>query len=125
MSRLERLRRRRLSTQIVTFPAVGDDEPERIEVRALEPERWDALVLEHPPTPAQAAENKAWNVDTLRPALLAEAVVTPDGEVPLGVQDWAQLFEDSDPAARSELMVLFEAAYFLNDRSPLVSVGKA
>lgn len=43
----------------------------RIRLTALEPEAYEALVDEHPPTPEQVAVQEPWNIGTFRPALLA------------------------------------------------------
>ncbi len=124
MSLRERLRARQLPREIVTLPpAVEGGEPERIELRALPPDEWEALVGLHPATEGQAAQGAGWNVATFRPALLAASVVTPDGEEPLSEQDWAELVATGSMTI-GELNVLLRVAIALNDRSPLVSVGK-
>jgi hypothetical protein len=119
----ERLLARQLPSEVVTLPAVGGGEPERIELRAIPADVWEALVAAHPPTGEQAEQGADWNVATFRPALLALTVVTPEGEEPLTEADWAQL-ASSGAMSIGELTLLFNVAVALNDRSPLASVGK-
>lgn len=124
MTRLERLRKRQLPCEVVTLPpAVEGDEPERFELQALLPEQWDDLVLAHPPTEAQREQGAGLNVVTFRPALLAASVITPPGEEPLTVKDWEELLVGGFLSA-GEANALYNTAYLLNDRSPLVTVGK-
>lgn len=124
MSLRERLRARQLPRETVTLPAAAEGaDPERFELCAIPPGEWEALVALHPPTEQQVAVGDQWNIATFRPALLAVSVNPPDGEDALTESDWA------DAAAQGwltigELNVLFGVAISLNDRSPLVSVGK-
>lgn len=122
MSQRDRLRARELPRETVTLPGAGE-EVERFELRAIPPQEWEALVGLHPPTEAQQKAGDLWNVATFRPALLAVTVAAPEGEDPLSEADWA------DAAAQGwmtigELNTLLGVAISLNDRSPLVSVGK-
>lgn len=123
MSLRERLLARQLPSEVVTLPAVGGGEPERIELRAIPADVWEALAAAHPPTAEEAEQGADWNISTFRPALLALSVVTPEGEEPLTESDWGQL-ATSGAMAAGELTLLFNVAVALNDRSPLASVGK-
>lgn len=123
MTLRDRLRARQLPTESVTLPTGGEGDPEVIEMRALRASEWEALVLLHPPTEGQLAQGADWNIATFRPALLGVAVVTPDGEEPLTAQDWAELTA-SGAMTIGELNLLFDVAVALNDRSPMMTVGK-
>lgn len=123
MSLRERLLARQLPSEVVILPGAGGGEPERIELRAIPADVWEALVAAHPPTKEQREQGAEWNTATFRPALLALSVVTPDGEEPLTEKDWGQL-TTSGAMAAGELTLLFNVAVSLNDRSPLASVGK-
>lgn len=124
MSLRERLRSRQLPRETVSLPGAADGgEQEQFELHAIPPGEWEALVALHPPTEAQSARGDQWDISTFRPALLAASVVPPTGEDGLTEADWA------DAAVQGwltigELNVLLGVAISLNDRSPLVSVGK-
>lgn len=126
MSQRGRLRARQLPTAVVRLPAAEEGgEPEEIRLRALPPVRWDELVAAHPPTAEQEARGDMWNAVTFRPALLAASVLTPPEEKDdaLTEADWAEA-ADQGWMNIGELVLLFDTALELNDRSPLVSVGK-
>lgn len=80
-------------------------------------------MLLHPPTEGQLEQGAEWNIATFRPALLGVAVCTPDGEEPLTAQDWAELTA-SGAMTIGELNALFSVAVSLNDRAPMMTVGK-
>lgn len=92
-------------------------------VRCLAAERYEELVEDHPPTAQQRTQGWLWNVDSFRPALLAAAVSTAEGEPDLAELDWRQLARDGNLAA-GELDLLFYTAVQLNTRQPQVSTGK-
>lgn len=119
----DRLRARQLPTQTVTLPAAGDGEPEHIELRALPAAEWETLVALHPPSAEDQAKGAGWDVTTFRPALLAAAVQTGDGDEPLSEQDWAELIA-LGVMTSGEINLLFNTACVLNDRAPQVSLGK-
>jgi hypothetical protein len=121
----DRLKARSLPTEVVTLPPAGEgDDPERVTLTALLPKVWEDLVLAHPPTPEEQEGGAWWHVETFRPAVLEACVVTPEGEDPLTAADWQELATGGHLAA-GELVLLFNVAVRLNDRSPLMSVGKA
>lgn len=123
MSLRDRLRVRQLPTEVVTLPSPGEGDAELIEMRAMPAGDWEALVALHPPTEEQLEQGAEWNIATFRPALLASAVVTPGGEEPLSTQDWADLTA-SGAMTIGELNALFSVAVSLNDRAPMMTVGK-
>lgn len=96
---------------------------EEVTLQALRPAEWDALIDLHPPTDEQRATGAQWNVVTMRPALLAAAVVPAEGDAPLSESDWEQLAKASGLAS-GELTALFNAAVSLNVRVPSSAVGK-
>lgn len=100
----------------------GLDTAEVVEVHltALAPAVWEELVDAHPPTDVDAARGHQWDVRTFRPALLAAAVVVPEGDE---VPDWDLMAKDGALTA-GELTGLFEAAVMLNVRGLAVAVGK-
>jgi hypothetical protein len=51
--------------------------------QALPRHEYEALILEHPPTEKQKADNETYNVDTFMPALIAATVVDPESRLPL------------------------------------------
>lgn len=104
--------------------AVLTDQPvEVFTVRCLAAERYEELVEDHPPTDPQRKQGWLWNVDSFRPALLAAAVSTAEGEPDLAELDWRQLARDGNLAV-GELDLLFYTAVQLNTRQPQVSTGK-
>lgn len=120
----DRLRARALPTAVVTLqPSREGDDPEEITLRGLVPDVYEALVEAHPPTAEQRERGAMWDHRTFRAALLAACVFTPDGEEPLTEADWADL-ATSGAIAAGELLQLFNAAVYVNDRSPLARVGK-
>lgn len=123
MGRRERLRARQLPTESVRLPDPGGGPDEVFELRAIPPDEWEELLSEHPPTEEQAEKGETYNPTTFRPALLERCVLTPDGEEPLTAEDWADL-SASRNLAPGEFIRLYNTAYALNDRSPLVVVGK-
>jgi hypothetical protein len=108
--------------EVPLFPP-GGGTPEVVPLRALLPQRWDDLLGEHPPPPQQVERGEVYNLATFRPALIAESVVTPDGEEPLTAADWADLAL-SGRITGPQYNQLFNAAWALNDRSPAADLGK-
>lgn len=84
---------------------------------------YEALILAHPPTEEQKAQDHAYNVDTLAPALVAAAVVDPDsGEHPLTAEDVAELWATWN---QGEVFALWSAALTVctQARNPTVPFG--
>ena len=123
MSLRDRLRARQLPTQTVTLPSGDDGDDEQITLRALPAPEWEALVALHPASAEDQAKGAGWDVTTFRPALLAAAVVTAEGDEPLSEQDWAELIALGVMTA-GEVNLLFNTACVLNDRAPDLSLGK-
>lgn len=123
MSLRDRLRARQLPTRVVALPGTAGEPDEEITLRALPAAEWEALIGLHPPSPLEVERGAAWDVATFRPALLAAAVVSPEGEEPLTAEDWAELIGTARMTA-GEINLLFNTACMLNDRAPDVSVGK-
>lgn len=98
---------------------------EVFELRCLTPRAWDDLVNDHPPTDEQRRQGWAWNVDSFRPALLAETVITPDEdqEEPLTARHWVEVAEEGE-LTPGELELLFATAVGLNQRQPRLDLGK-
>lgn len=92
-------------------------------MRCLPVTDWEALVEAHPASDEQRKAGWQWDPAAFRPALLAAAVVVPDGEQGLTVRDW-QLLADEGQVAVGEMDLLFGTAVQLNTRSPQVSTGK-
>jgi hypothetical protein len=109
-------------SEVSLYPPDGGT-PEVVPLRALPAARWDDLFDEHPPTQEQAQRGELFNRATFRPALIAESVVTPDGEDPLSAADWADLALH-EKITGPQFNQLFHAAWALNDRSPGVDLGK-
>lgn len=117
---LDRLEARVDAAQVV----LDTCEVEKVTVRALPPEEWEALVDLHPPNEAQRANGALWNITTFRPALLSLSVVPAEGEEPLSEADWAALSKEAGALAAGELNALFNASVSVNFRTPSSAVGK-
>lgn len=123
MSLRERLVARQLPQRTVTLsPVVEGADPDVVTVRALPADEWDALVQLHPPTQEQAEGGWQWNIATFRPAVLAACATTPDDEIPLDENEWAQLLLATPVGDRERL---YGAAIDVNDnRWPGAELGK-
>lgn len=123
MSLRERLVARQLPQRTVTLsPVVEGADPDVVTVRALPADEWDALVQLHPPTQEQAENGWQWNIATFRPAVLAACATTPDDEIPLDENEWAQLLLATPVGDRERL---YGAAIDVNDnRWPGAELGK-
>lgn len=123
MSLRERLQARQLPTAKVSLAGATEGaEPAVLELRALPPDEWEALVELHPPSDEQRKQGLPWNVATFRHALLACSVVTAPGEG-LSEEDWRQATK-LGWVTIGELLYLYDTALELNDRSPQASTGK-
>ncbi|TAK32329.1 MAG: hypothetical protein EPO40_03100 [Myxococcaceae bacterium] len=103
--------------------AVEGQAVEVFTLRCLAPADWEALITEHPASDEQRKQGWQWDVVEFRPALLAEAVVAPEGEKALSESDWRFLAEQGQLTV-GELDLLFATAVNLQTRQPQVSVGK-
>jgi hypothetical protein len=117
MSLWEQLEARRLPTEQIDLP-VGGGDAVTVEVRALPPVEWDALIGLHP------AEDTSlrWNDETFRPAALAACVYAPDGSQ-RDAEWWASLRKAGTVTA-GELNALYAAVIRLNEVGPQPRVGK-
>jgi hypothetical protein len=120
MSLWEQLEARRLPTEQIDLP-VGDGDTLTVEVRALPPVEWEALIGLHPPPEADQGR-LMWHEPTFRPALLAACVVAPDG-TQRDEQWWAGLWKAGTVTA-GELNSLYYTAVRLNQQGPQARVGK-
>jgi hypothetical protein len=116
----EQLEARQLPVEPVALP-MPDGSTVEVEVRALPPVEWDALVALHPPV-GEGAERLRWDDATFRPALLAASVFAPDGSQ-RDAQWWENLWKSGGVPA-GEIETLYFTALSVNDRSPQVRVGK-
>lgn len=93
---------------------------EWLQITALSPNAWEALVKAHPPTGEQIkADPKAWvDQDAFVPALLEACI---DGEETAA--DW-QDYLQTGPMSVGEVTELINAVWVLNDRSPGPFLGK-
>lgn len=91
---------------------------EDVEVRAIPPTDYEALVRLHPPTEEQEDGGFGWNPDTFVPALLAACV-----DLPWSEQEWVEMCS-AGPLALGETVELFQAAAQINSRSPDLRLGK-
>jgi hypothetical protein len=98
---------------------------EVLEVAAIPPSEFDALVSAHPPSDElREKQQAAWDPLTFPPALLAACIGRdlPEAER-MSEKDWAE-FMTSAAAASGEMGLLFATCMTVNDRSPDVQVGK-
>lgn len=103
--------------------AIDEADVEIFTIRTLPPDEWEALIALHPATEEQAAKGWAWNATTLRPDLLAVAVVPPEGEAAYTAEDW-QTFAREGMVSPGEQDLLFATAVGLNQRVVQVGPGK-
>lgn len=116
----EQLEARQLPVATVGL-AMPDGTSVEVEVRALPPVEWDALVALHPPAGEDAARMR-WDDAGFRPALLAACVFAPDGSQ-RDAAWWEQLWTSGGVPA-GEIETLYFTAIAVNDRAPLSSTGK-
>lgn len=102
--------------------------------RAIGRKRYEALKLEHPPTDKQIeqaekdGEPVEWNVDTFPQAIVAACMVditTGAGETfpPLD-EDGTKALWDDDAWTTDDLVILWNAALFVNHQSRVLDLGK-
>lgn len=103
-----------------------DDNAVTFTFRAIGRERFEAIVLEHPPTKDQkeqarkAGEHRlGWNLDTFPIALIAESSHEPK----LAKHEVEELWKSED-WNQAELMTLFFAALEVNQNRRVVDLGK-
>jgi hypothetical protein len=118
MSFWEQLEARRLPTEQIELP-VGGGDAVPVEVRALPPVEWEALIALHPP---EDPTKVRWDDATFRPAALAACVYAPDGSQ-RDEQWWANLWKVGTVTA-GELYALYAAVIRLNEHGPQPRVGK-
>jgi hypothetical protein len=97
---------------------------EHVTITALPPEDMEALIGEHPPTPAQAEDGATWDPVTFVPALLAASVSFGPDEPPWTSEEWAQETTATGALSLGEVTGLFQAALDVNSRSPDPRTGK-
>jgi hypothetical protein len=99
--------------------AIAAAEVVEVHLRALPPDEWESLVVEHPPTPDELARGAQWHVPTFRPALLAASEAAAGHPA----TDWERLAKEGEITA-GELASLFESSIMLNVRMLSDAVGK-
>lgn len=118
----EQLEARELPSETVPLPLPGGGTVE-VELRALPADQWDAICETFPST---REGDPPGSIDTvgMRPALLAAAVVAPEGSPPKSPDWWAALAKNGN-ATSGELDQLFNTAWGLNRRQMLrADLGK-
>lgn len=116
----EQLEARRLPTEQIDLP-VGGGETVTVEVRALSPVEWEALVALHPAVGEDAGRLR-WDDETFRPAALAACVYAPDG-TQRDAEWWAGLWKAGTVTA-GEMYYLYATLVRLNEHGPQPRVGK-
>lgn len=113
----EQMQARQLPTTVVPLAGPSADQPTlHLPLRALEPDVWEALVKEHPPTPEDLAAGHPWCAATFRPALIAASIVVPDGQARFSADDWID-YAATGRVTIGQLLELWDAAMALNDRT--------
>lgn len=78
---------------VLPFPSPeGEAEEVSFLFQSIGAKEWELLVSKHKPTPAQRAENAAFNTDTFPPALLARVCIDPA----MSEEDWVEIWESPD-----------------------------
>ena len=116
----EQLEARRLPTEQIELP-VGDGETVSVEIRALSPVEWEALISLHAPAEEDVGRLR-WNDATFRPAALSACVFAPDGSQ-RDAEWWSSLWKAGTVTA-GELYALYAAVIRLNEHAPQARVGK-
>lgn len=103
--------------------ALDEQHAEMFVIRTLPAPEWEALRHMHAPTEEQAAKGWDWNTETLRPELLAAAVVPPEGETAYTAAEWVEFARDGRVSS-GEQDLLFMTAVGLTRRAVQVATGK-
>lgn len=98
-------KRRESTVTIPTQDDSGADIELQLRFRAISSVDYDNLVAAHKPTPAQAKEGAAYNIDTFAPALIAAVSLEPK----LTVEDATAIYTSPDWSG-GEVTGLFIAA---------------